>query len=98
LKKQTVKILQAAVIENELHRAECRVAKVPGSIYYHYERTDGTKILTIISPEEWNSKCPFKFLGAYKLEHDNTWIQCEPQSLCTQVDLDDSIKRIKDIF
>ena len=81
-----------------MDQIECRVAKVRGSIYYCYKKLDGKKLLTIISPKEWNSNCPFEYIGAYRLNFDNTWIPCEQENDGHIVDLEGSLRKIKDIF
>ena len=48
--------------------------KVPGKIYHLYQKPEsGQKFFSLISPEEWGSSCPNKFLGSYRLEHDRSW-------------------------
>ena len=27
-----------------------------------------------MSPEDWGVSCPHEFLGAYRLEYDNSWV------------------------
>ena len=74
------------------------MAKVGGSIYYHYKRVDGSKFLTILSPKDWGKECPFDFLGAYKLDYDNTWVSYEENKIDKQSNLNGSIQAIRDIF
>ena len=47
--------------------------KKPGTMYYLYERDSGQAYLSILSPQEWGSSCPHHFLGAYRLEYDQSW-------------------------
>lgn len=30
-----------------------------------------------MSPNDWGEKCPHEFLGAYRLEYDNSWVPVE---------------------
>lgn len=36
-----------------------------------------------MSPSDWGAKCPHEFLGAYRLEYDNSWVALED---CQKVD------------
>jgi hypothetical protein len=30
-----------------------------------------------MSPSDWGANCPHEFLGAYRLEYDNSWVSLE---------------------
>jgi hypothetical protein len=66
-------ILEKANLEKELHMAACNIQKKPGQTYYYYKRASGQNYLTIMSPSDWGT-CPHEFLGAYRLEYDNSWV------------------------
>ncbi|MER3499058.1 MAG: DUF2452 domain-containing protein [Chitinophagaceae bacterium] len=45
-----------------------------GQTYYLYEKTDGSHMLSLVSPKEWGSNGPFKkFIAAVQLLADHTW-------------------------
>lgn len=67
-------ILEKAKLEKELHQAACNLMKKPGQVYYYYKRKSGQNYLTIMSPSDWGQNCPHEFLGAYRLEYDNSWV------------------------
>ena len=73
LQDQAREILEKAKLEMELHNAACNLVKKPGTIYYYYLRESGQKYMSIMSPSDWGKKCPFEFLGAYRLEYDRSW-------------------------
>ena len=66
-------ILEKAKLEKELHAAACNVLKRPGQLYFYYARISGQNYLSIMSPQDWGATCPHQFLGAYRLEYDNSW-------------------------
>ncbi|XP_067098618.1 uncharacterized protein C1orf50 homolog [Osmerus mordax] len=77
LQEQARKVLEDAKKDAELHHAACNVVKKPGNMYYLYERPSGQKYFSILSPQEWGSSCPHKFIAAYKLQYDMSWTPLE---------------------
>lgn len=77
LQEQAKKVLEEAKRDAMLHHAACNLVKKPGKVYYLYERESGQKYFSILSPEEWGTSCPHKFIGAFKLEHDMSWTPAE---------------------
>ncbi|XP_041128944.1 uncharacterized protein C1orf50 homolog [Polyodon spathula] len=73
LQEQARKVLEDAKKDAELHHAACNVVKKPGNMYYLYMRESGQRYFSILSPKDWGSSCPHKFLGAYKLQFDMSW-------------------------
>jgi hypothetical protein len=60
-----------------IYNARLNFSPVIGQTYFVYERTDGSHLLSLISPKEWGGGAgPFKgFVAAVKLLADHTW--CE---------------------
>lgn len=77
LQEQARKHLEDAKRDNILHHAACNMVKKPGTMYYMYERESGQKYMSILSPQEWGASCPHEFVGAYKLEYDQSWTPIE---------------------
>jgi len=75
LQEQARKVLEDARKNASLHHAACNLVKRPGTMYYLYERDSGQAYLSIVSPEEWGASCPHLFLGAYRLEYDQSWTE-----------------------
>jgi hypothetical protein len=47
-----------------------------GQTYYMYEKSDGTHMLSLVSPKEWGPNGPFKkFIAGVKLLADHTWME-----------------------
>ncbi|BHF72077.1 ATP binding [Sparganum proliferum] len=87
LKERAIQIQQDARMNAELHSAACNFVKKPGQVYYFYEKPDsGEKVLSLISPEEWGSRCPYSFFGTYRLQADQTWIPLETSRRQQEVD------------
>ncbi|XP_075995969.1 uncharacterized protein C1orf50 homolog [Genypterus blacodes] len=70
LEEQAKKVLEEAKQDDDLHHAACNIVKIPGNMYFLYQRLSGQKYFSIISPQEWGPSCPHQFVGAYKLQHD----------------------------
>lgn len=105
MQEQARGILEKAKLEKELHQAACNVLKRPGTVYYYYERESGQRYMTIMSPSDWGSKCPHSFLGAYRLEYDNSWTPIdqmqnvdERKALISQVMSKPAIASIRDVI
>ncbi|PAA92545.1 hypothetical protein BOX15_Mlig011775g1, partial [Macrostomum lignano] len=77
LQEEALKTLEEAQLDAELHHAACNLVKKPGTTYYYYERPSQQKYLSLVSPEEWGTSCPHSFLGAYRLEFDQSWTPVE---------------------
>jgi hypothetical protein len=69
------KVLQKrALISEEIYQADCRFEPFIGHTYYLYEKHDGRSLLSMIGPEEWGKKIPFKiFKAKVTLLADHTW-------------------------
>ncbi|UJR26787.1 hypothetical protein I4U23_008100 [Adineta vaga] len=78
LRQEAQRTLMKARRDDELNHCACNLVRRPGQIYYHYERQSGQKYLSIMHPQDWlstvkNTGCPHRFIGAYRLEYDNSW-------------------------
>ena len=72
LQNQAADILQEANINLYLNNAKCNFRKIKGKIYHLYEKND-EYFFSMLSPEEWNNKPPYRFVNSYKLEEDMSW-------------------------
>ncbi|TGZ71397.1 hypothetical protein CRM22_002662 [Opisthorchis felineus] len=80
LKEQATDILCELRRDTELHNLPCNFVKKPGNSYHVYEKPDGSRYMGLLSPEEWGSKCPHKFIRSYKLLPDMTWVATDDLS------------------
>jgi hypothetical protein len=76
LQEEAKKILMDASIDEELHRIKCNFQKKIGDIYHLYEKDDGEKYFSILSPEEWKTP-PHKFCATYRLDYDRSFKQIQ---------------------
>lgn len=72
LQAKAREILSKAEVDAALHRATCRFNKRPGQVYHVYERPDGQRYFSILSPAEWGTP-PHRHVGSYRLEVDMSW-------------------------
>jgi len=75
LQEEARKILRQAEKDLELHKAECAFSKKVGQVYHLYVKSDGRKIFSLLSPEEWGTRCPYTYEGSYQLESDMSWTE-----------------------
>ena len=51
LQAQAEKVLGEAKRNNDLHHVTCNCKKIPGNMYYMYERPNGQRYMSMISPK-----------------------------------------------
>ena len=78
LREEAQRTMMKARRDDELNHCACNLVRRPGQVYFHYERQSGQKYLSIMHPQDWtvstkSGTCPHRFLGAYRLEYDNSW-------------------------
>ncbi len=77
LQQQARKILQQTQRDQQLHRARCNFRKRPGHLYHLYLNSLEEPILSMLSPEDWRGRPPYRFIGSFRLEHDRSWTPAE---------------------
>lgn len=73
LAQQAQKIKKRVEISEQIYLAEMGFEPLIGFVYHLYERTNGTKLLSMVAPREWGSKPPFRFLASVRMLSDHTW-------------------------
>ncbi len=75
LAEQAKKINQRKAISERIYQASFRFDPIINHIYYLYEDTDATHVLSIIGPLEWgrSRKNEYKYVATIKLLADHTW-------------------------
>ena len=66
-------ILEQSQQDHWLHRAECNFKRIPGKIYHLYQKSNNKVYFSMLSPSDWNSTPPHKYIGSYRLETDMSW-------------------------
>jgi len=80
LREAAEQVLVKAELDAALHRAEAHFKRYPGRVYHLYERGDGSRYWSLLSPEEWREKMPHAFLGSYRLETDQSFTALAPNA------------------
>jgi hypothetical protein len=71
---QAKEIHQRKELSMLIYDAKLSFSPVIGQVYYLYENPDGTHVLSMISPNEWGAKSPYKnFVAKVRLLADHTW-------------------------
>ena len=73
--KITADFIAEAIVNEDLHNVECKFNKISGKTYHLYQKNDGKKYFSMISPTEWNSKD--LFLNSYFYDYDKTFVMVE---------------------
>lgn len=74
LAKQARKIQERRMLSEEIYETGLRFEPVIGKTYYFYEKPDGEKFVSMLSPGDWgNSKTAWTLLAPVKLLGDHTW-------------------------
>ena len=61
-------------VSEKIYMARIQFEPVIGHTYYLYEKDDQSHFLSMISPEEWGRKLPYKqHIASVKLLSDHTW-------------------------
>lgn len=75
LAEQASEIRKRVEISERIYLCQMNFEPIIGHIYYLYEKNEAeSDVLSMISPEEWGSRFPFKkYLATVKLLSDHTW-------------------------
>uniref|UniRef100_A0A183GT64 PsbP domain-containing protein n=1 Tax=Heligmosomoides polygyrus TaxID=6339 RepID=A0A183GT64_HELPZ len=69
-----IRVLEDAQRDEELHSVACNMQKQPGRVYHLYERSDGYRYFSLLSPDEWGKEEKRKeYVASYRLEPDRSW-------------------------
>lgn len=80
LQEEAKQIVEQAHLDVELHKVKCNFEKAVGQEMHLYEKPDGAKYFSLLSPAEWNNKPPHNFLGSYRLQPDRSFEETLSQS------------------
>ena len=74
LVKQAEEVQSRIEVSEQIYTAEIKFKPLIGHQYHLYEKEDGSRLLSVISPKEWGSSMPFKnHIASVKLLADHTW-------------------------
>ncbi|MFP3984150.1 MAG: DUF2452 domain-containing protein [Desulfurivibrionaceae bacterium] len=77
LQEEARQVLEEGSRDQDLHRVPCHFKRVPGHIYHLYQKEDGSRYFSMLSPEDWNNSPPHTFRGSYMLGADQSWTPVE---------------------
>ena len=82
LVNQATAIKKRVEVSNRIYQAQMNFDPIIGKRYYLYEGNNGGDLLSMVSPEEWGKKMPYKvYLACVKLLSDHTWDVIEAKNL-----------------
>lgn len=74
LAKQAKEIQDRVEISHYVYDAEIKFEPIIGKKYFLYEREDGTKLLSLVGPNDWGNSKKYKAcLAEVRLLSDHTW-------------------------
>jgi hypothetical protein len=73
LQAEARKVLDDAKAEQALAQVECGFKRLPGKVYHLYQRDDGGRYFSMLSPDDWRGQPPHTFVASYRLEVDYSW-------------------------
>jgi hypothetical protein len=77
LQQRAREIMEQAARDIDLIHVECRFRRVAGRIYHLYQRPDGHRYFSMLSPEEYGSGASSGFIGSFRFEHDQSWTRLD---------------------
>lgn len=82
LVKHADEIKKRVKVSDRIYMAQMSFEPIIGQEYYLYEKEKGGDVLSMISPDEWGSKLPFKtYLTSVRLLSDHTWEVLDSEDL-----------------
>lgn len=73
LMEQVREIENRVKVAEEIYAADMNFEPVIGQHYHLYERDNGSRLLSMLSPEEWGKSLKFTFVATVKLLGDRSW-------------------------
>ena len=73
LAKQAADIQNRVAVSEKIYQAEINFEPVMGQIYYLYEKRDKVWTISLIAPDEWTGKCPYRYVATIQMMADRTW-------------------------
>jgi hypothetical protein len=76
LQERAREIIEQAARDVDLIHVECRFRRVPGRMYHLYERADGHRYFSMLSPDELGYASA-EFIGSFRFEYDQSWTRMD---------------------
>lgn len=76
---QAQEIFRRKELSQQIYESKLAFKPEIGQVYYLYQKKDDSRLLSLISPQEWGSGMPYKkFVAAVQLLSDHTWKEVNP--------------------
>ena len=76
---QAQKVHDRITVSESIYKAEAGFKPNIGQECYLYERANGVRVLSLVSPADWRKEPPFAYIATVKLLSDHTWDVIEMQ-------------------
>jgi hypothetical protein len=76
LQERAREIIEQAARDVDLIHVECRFRRVPGRMYHLYERADGHRYFSMLTPDELGYTSA-EFIGSFRFEYDQSWTRMD---------------------
>jgi len=76
LQQRAREIIEQAARDVDLIHVECRFRRVPGRVYHLYERGDGPRYFSMLTPVELGYGAD-EFIGSFRFEYDQSWTRLD---------------------
>jgi hypothetical protein len=74
LMEEARRIEERLLLSVQIFQADVNFTPVVGQVYHLYQRSNGTKFLSLIGPSQWGSRASsLEHLGTFKHLADSTW-------------------------
>lgn len=74
LMEEARRIEERLLLSVQIFQADVNFTPVVGQVYHLYQRSNGTKFLSLIGPNQWGSRASsLEHLGTFKHLADSTW-------------------------
>ena len=77
LKKECKQLVSDFLLNKTIFDCRMDFKPIIGKRYYLYQNEDGVKFMSLISPEEWKNNTKLNYLGTFKQDSVQKWVQVD---------------------
>ncbi len=77
LKKECKQLVSDFLLNKTIFDSKMDFKPIIGKKYYLYQNQDNVKFMSLISPEEWKNNIKLNYLGAFKQDSVQKWVQVD---------------------
>ncbi len=60
-------------LSEKIYEADVGFRPIIGQVYHLYKKKNNKTVISLVSPAEWNNKCPYDFIASMRMLADHTW-------------------------